>query len=205
MQNKIHLTQNLFCQKYWQNILNTHKKKLPYTKVSTSFDITDINRVLLGQASEKYAKNLEKSLDMSIVEFIKKTDIEFKSVTPLKEDKIVWRGIPNPGEDKKRCLRYGKALNTKAGDIICMPEYAYASDEKTYAQGFAGSNGILYEIQIPKGAKISRQPFIFPRYSKFKCIDIVEPKESVTYKLIKLIYINPKSKTKENSFWKRFL
>ena len=52
-----------------------------------------------------------------------------------------------------------------------MREYAFASDDKTYAQDiYTQDDGILYEITVPKGARIADDwNYIFPRESMFLC------------------------------------
>ena len=57
-----------------------------------------------------------------------------------------------------------------------------------HAERFA--NGLLYEITVPRGAKLSKKSnYIFPRYSKFECTGVEDQKD---YRLIKLKYLPKK-------------
>ena len=73
---------------------------------------------------------------------------------------------------------YKKRLDIKKGETIDMKEYAYATSDIDYARGYLTNNkGILYDIEIPKGSKVSvtgantaTNEVVFPRSSKFECV-----------------------------------
>ena len=184
----------LFCEEYWarQSKKNLFKKRLEH--VSRSFDLYDVNYFLLGYRgvgavdakSLLYADNPP----VTVHDAISASDKEFKMLKPTRKNLILWRGLEGCSVFPER---FKNAYDAKVGDIVYMPGYAYASAEKWYAEGYSdrqGKRGILYEIVIPKGAKLSKKSsYIFPRYSKFECTG-VEEKEK--YKLIKLKYLSKK-------------
>lgn len=95
---------------------------------------------------------------------------------------------------------YLKRLGVKKGDIIDMKEYAYATSDISYAKVYMPNNrGVLYEIEVPKGAKVSRtgiigeqDEIVFPRSSKFECVDVKQVKDvNNDYLNVKLKYIVP--------------
>ena len=197
-------TKPLFCEEYWarQSIKNLFKpKRLEH--VSHYFDLHDVNYLLLGYMNSNFNANSKLYADsppITVKDAISLSDREFKLLKPIRKNLTLWRGIEGNYVFPER---FQKAYNAKAGDIVYMPGYAYASAEKWYAEGYSdrqGKRGILYEIVIPKGAKLSKKSsYIFPRYSKFECTG-VEEKEK--YKLIKLKYL-PKKDSLFNYFVKR--
>ena len=169
--------------------------------VSHTFDLHDVNYFLLGYVGEN---SNSKSLlyadypPITVHDVISITDKEFKRVKPTKKELVLWRGIEGYDLFKER---FERSYNVKKGDIVYMPEYAFASGEKIFAEGYTGiKKGILYEIDVPKGAKLSlKGHYIFPRYSKFECIGSEEQEK---YKLIKLKYL-PKEDSLSNFLAKK--
>ena len=101
---------------------------------------------------------------------------------PVKTDMVLWRGIANPNiyRDASKYLEnmYKKCLNLKKGDVFYMPEYSFWSDNKKIALNYAAQNGIVYELKIPGGTNIFENIYpIFPRASKFLCINNTEIKK----------------------------
>ena len=191
----------LFCEQYWKNIAKNTKPVKEYKgRVSTIFDIHDVNNYFIK--GSKNIKTLEKQLEMPLNEFIAKTDKEFKQLTPCENSMVLWRGLSAPEKGAKRNPRYEQAYNCKTGDIICMPEYAYATNmdnvalvyAQAYIQGIYPRNGIIYKIHVPKGSRINNSAnYIFPRCSKFECLgaqDVTEKRAK--YRLITLRYLQPK-------------
>jgi hypothetical protein len=191
----------LFCEEYWarQSIKNLFKpKRLEH--VSHYFDLHDVNYLLLGYMNSNFNANSKLYADsppITVKDAISLSDREFKLLKPIRKNLTLWRGIEGNYVFPER---FQKAYKAKAGDIIYMPEYAYASELKMHAERFA--NGLLYEITVPRGAKLSKKSnYIFPRYSKFECIG-VEDKED--YRLIKLKYL-PKKEPLLKHFAKKII
>lgn len=182
--------EKLFCERYWNHVLKKNKNMKKIDRVSTGFDITDANNYLLGCCGRGYLSKFRKSVGMNIDKFIACSDLEFKFLKPTKEPLTLWRGIGTPdyGNNSFPQVLFEKSLKTQKGDIVYMPEYAYASASREYSEFYTKMDGgILYQIEVPKGAKISRaNEYIFPRYSKFECIGTEEIENG---KLIKLRYI----------------
>ena len=134
-------------------------------------------------------------------EMIKLTDFEFKKIKPLDEKLTVYRCIGEKPEFFNEFKLYKKRLDIKENDIINMREYAYATSDLSYAQIYMPNHkGILYEIEIPKNAKISQiglgtqNEIVFPRNSRFQCIKsekIVNGNEN--YVKVKLRYLIPEN------------
>ena len=84
-----------------------------------------------------------------------------------------------------------------------MKEYAYATPDINYAKVYLPNNkGITYEIEIPKGARVSRtqKEVVFPRSSKFECVDTKRIKdENNDYLQVKLRYILPDESWRTNN------
>lgn len=193
-------TKPLFCEEYWarQSIKALFKpKRLEH--VSHYFDLHDVNYLLLGYMNHNFNANSKLYADsppVTVKDAISLSDREFKMLKPIRKNLTLWRGIEGNYVFPER---FQKAYNAKAGDIIYMPEYAYASQLKMHAERFA--KGLLYEITVPKGAKLSKKSnYIFPRYSKFECL-AVEDKEY--YRLIKIKYL-PKKESMLNYLAKKF-
>lgn len=186
--------QELFCQQYWNKVLAGKTKQ--YDHLSQEFDLHGINYYLLAGLFPMNENSLNK--------IISTTDKELKLFKPTKKALTLWRGIrnPKPYDNKIFLKKFDKCKDLKEGDILTMPEYAYAAENKQYAEFYASyKDGILYEINVPKGSKIGDSHFyIFPRASKFKCKgnELVE-NDRVQYHHIKLDYIPP-----ENPFKRPF-
>ena len=199
--NKIK-TPELFCQKYWKRFLS--QNATPVESLSESFHIHDTNLYLIGGYKPISGKNLTSVIAM--------TDKEFKLYKPTDKKLTLWRGICGVEMYKHPYMKLlmAKCKKLKKGDILCMREYAYATDKKEQAQGiYTQNDGILYEITVPKGSRIADDwNYIFPRYSKFLCTENTAVKEeNENYRLIKLTYLQPNSplpqKPKQETFWQK--
>lgn len=179
----------LFCRRYWNNALK-NAKPINSTAVYHHDCLTDINLAVLRR---------NRSTSISIFgarRMMPNIDKEFKLLKPTTEDLTLWRGIKMPNYKEKEFYdTFNRSYNVKKGDIIHMPEYAYAAPERKVAELYAPSNtrSILYEIEVPKGARLSYSfNYVFPRYSKFECIEVKELEDiSHPVKHIKLKYILP--------------
>lgn len=180
----------LFCQQYWERVLKD-AKPLAKSSIEHHEILAEVNATAL-------IRNYNTGLPLNFLkQIMAQSDKEFKLLEPLEKDITLWRGVSMPQHhlEKKYIGIFNKSYNIKKGDIIHMPEYPYASDDKKYASLFASNSkkAILYEIQVPKGARLSQTwAYVFPRFSRFECLEAVENKtEQNTIKLIKLKYILP--------------
>ena len=205
-------TKPLFCEQYWQNIIKktrlneehkTHVSGSLVYSVNNRLDtsgydfIHDINKYFINGLPKKSIENL----NVPLYQYIAQTDKEFKELAPTNEPMILWRGVSVPEKKARRYPRFEQAYNRKTGDIVYMPEYAYATDKKNIALVYTllhardnyPHNSIVYEIHVPKGSKISKsRHYIFPRSSRFECMDTQEIEENgYKYKLITVQYIQP--------------
>lgn len=180
--------QELLCQRYWKRILSNTKGEVD--KLSKSFYIHEINQYLIGGYIPM--KKIE-----SVGSIIAATDKDFKCYKRTDKELTLWRGIDgaeifqNPY--MKMLIEMCKKL--KSGDILRMREYAFASDEQIYAENYTQDDGILYEIIVPKGARIADDwNYIFPRESLFLCTqnDLIK-KNNKQFHHIKLTYLKNKS------------
>jgi len=127
------------------------------------------------------------------------TDMAFKRLSPITENLTVYRCIPKrPSFLRGHNELFEKSIGVKPGEITVMREYAYCTPDKSYAKAFLGDGGIIYEISLQKGTRVSQGiagyrgsygDYVLPRYSQFKCISN-ETLENGTHK-IKLEYILP--------------
>ena len=202
----------LFCEQYWEKVLKKDTKPKANTNLPYYFDITDINQMLVG-CDAKMHNCICKFLETSPNLIIFYMDKAFKKFPQIKDRLTLWRGLREPDSDASvKVARFNKCYNAKAGDIIYMPEYAFASDSKEFAKGYSFSpnekRAILYEIEVPEGAKIAHSNhFVFPRNSKFECIETNETiDKGIIYHNIKLRYIKPEHKEKEKTnFFESFI
>lgn len=206
--NKIQ-NQELFCKKYWKRVLS--QNTTPVTKLSKSFSIREANQYLIGGYKPMGIKR--------ITGVIAATDKDFKLYKPIEKELVLWRGICGAEVYKHPYMEalIEKCKKLKKGDILRMREYAYASDDKTYAQDiYTQDDGILYEITVPKGARIADDwNHTFPRESMFLCTEnTVEKENNKKYNLIKLTYILPEnnieiqsnqSNKNKKSFWEKMI
>lgn len=164
---KINNNKELFCQKYWHNLLKKDKE-IPNVG---RFDFADANLELIG-FDNYYSSNGK------LTKLIKDTDITQKLLAkPLKNDITLWRGIANPKNyiekpSKQLTNLFNKCSKLKKGDTFYMPEYSFWTTDSQIALRYANNNGIIYELKVPKGTKIMQKIFpIFQRASKFLCIN----------------------------------
>ena len=190
----------LFCEQYWTKAHQNVQPRKANVNLPFLFDITDINQMLVGCDIPMYYW-LQESLKPSLNKMIKYIDIAFKMLPPTKDKLILWRGIKEPSGsyERKRMERFNSRFNAKAGDIIYMPEYAFTSDDIRFSKVFSTSPNVkratLYEIEAPTGSKISQSyHYIFPRGSKFECLDNTEMIENEqVYHIVKLRYLKPEN------------
>lgn len=184
------INHKLFCQQYWERITNSVQNAAKNTSVAMHSDLFEINKELLR--SYKPIQFVSTGTKRMIAD----SDRNFKLLNPLAEDIVLWRGITAPNYKNPNAIRaFDQAAKVQKGDIVHMPEYAFASTERKTAELYAPKDkrGIIYEIEVPKGARISHSfNYIFPRYSVFECLDTeIIPNGIFPNKLVKLRYILP--------------
>lgn len=192
-------TENLFCHQYWADarkegiILQSNKES-----VSLHGQLHGINHHFILSPYPKQMDMKFMNTGLTPREMISIADTEFKTLKPLEQKLNVYRCIGEKPDFFSEYPLYLKRLGVKKGDIIDMKEYAYATSDISYAKVYMPNNrGVLYEIEVPKGAKVSRtgivgeqDEIVFPRSSKFECVDVKHVKDANNdYLHVKLKYI----------------
>lgn len=196
------LQKDMFCHNYWQQIkAKGILQPSNATSVKLHGYLNGINHHLVtGIASPKNMDINFMHLNLTPRKMITLTDIEFKKLKPTTKNIQAFRSIGEKPNFFSEYKLYKKRLDVKKGEIIDMKEYAYATSDINYAKDYlTNNNGILYEIEIPKGARVSitgegtnTNEIVFPRSSKFACIDKEHIKDTNNdYMKIKLRYILP--------------
>ncbi len=199
-----------FCHEFWDSIVNekaqcTLSNGEPVslgtpTQVNYHYYLHSFNGMLNNNSPINFNRPLKpvcfNEAYPTVADAISVSDYGFKTLTPLKENLTVYRCIPKrPPFFKQENAIFEKAINLKPGETIAMREYAYCTPDIKYSQQFLNEEGLMYEISLPKGARISQgyfdgyRDYILPRYSRFRCISN-ETLEDGTHK-IKLEYILP--------------
>ena len=190
----------LFCHEYWkacqeQRVIRQTNKEA----VSLHGELHGINHHLINSPYPKHMDQNFMGVGKTPREMISLTDIEFKKLKPTEKPLNVIRCIGEKPDFFSEYKLYKKRLDVKAGDIIDMKEYAYATSNKSYASVYLTNNrGIMYEIEVPKGSRVSRtgnetcDEVVFPRSSKFECTGTEQLKDTDNnYLIVKLRYIQP--------------
>lgn len=200
MKNCISFLPNLrqqFCERYWKKTPKLPKRN--YVELESA--LYNVNLRLLtgtGPSSQEFLRRYE----LPFSKIIALTDKEFKTLNKTKKEMTVYRGIAEPYDSQNPLLKkmYQDSLKLSKNDIMVSKGYLFASIGRHLAELFglfSNKKGILYEINVPKGAKISQRwdEVIFSRYSKFKCVETKEINdENGQYTLKKLEYILPNKK-----------
>ncbi len=195
------LEKDTFCHKYWQQIKSEGMlRNTNQTSVKLHGYLNGINHHLVTGASSKNMDKEFMSLGLTPRDMITLTDIEFKNLKPTTETIHAFRSIGEKQDFFSEYKLYKNRLGIKKGEIIDMKEYAYATSDLNYAKGYLTNNkGILYDIEIPKGARVSitgentaTNEIVFPRSSKFECIGKEHVRNADNdYVIAKLRYILP--------------
>lgn len=187
-----------FCHKYWKELQGL--RPLNRDSVSLHGQLNGINHHFINSPYPKHMDMQFMNSGFTPREMISKTDIEFKLIKPTEQNLKVYRCIGEKPDFFSEYNLYKKRLNIKKGDVIDMKEYAYATSDEGYAGAYLTNNrGIKYEIDVPKGSKVSRtgdasstDEIVFPRSSKFECTGVGKVKdENNDYLLVKLKYLKP--------------
>ncbi len=192
---------DLFCHKYWDWAQKQGAvEKTGKEAVSLHGYLNGINHHFIHSPYPKAMDEKFFQTNMTPREMITETDFDFKELKPTVQKLNVFRCISQKPEFFSEYPLYVKRCAIKKGDIIDMKEYAYATSDINYAKGYLPDNkGIMYEIEIPEGARVSRKgilgvddEIVFPRSSKFECIDVRKVKDADNdYIHVKLRYIVP--------------
>ncbi len=188
----------LFCHQYWRKLAEEGRvRQSPYREsVSLHSELNGINHHLI---MSPYPTQMDEVFNgrfhLTPREMITRTDIEFKNLKPTSEPITTFRCIGEKPEFFSEYPLYKKRLDVKKGDIIDMKEYAYTSPEAEFSKNWLpNGKGILYEIEIPQGARvsISGNEIVTPRSSKFLCLDAKRiTNENEDYIKVKLRYLMP--------------
>lgn len=192
---------DLFCHKYWAWAQNQGAvRQTNNESVSLHGYLNGINHHFINSPYPKTMDETFYQTRMTPRQMISVTDFDFKELKPTTEKLNVFRCISKKPEFFSEYPLYQKRCAIKKGDIIDMKEYAYATSDINYAKGYLPDNkGIMYEIEIPKGARVSRKgllgsndEIVFPRSSKFECVNVKKVKDAENdYIHAKLHYILP--------------
>lgn len=183
------------CHEFWSRMFkdgNIYSAGTP-TLVEYHAELHSFNGMLNNLSPINLNREITpRNHDITVAEVIKSTDVDFKAVSPITGKVTAYRCLTERPSFLKEATRlYKKASKIKPGEITVMREYAYCTPDKGYAKCFLGDKGIIYEISLPAGARISQRydEYVLPRYSRFKCISN-ETLENGSHK-IKLEYILP--------------
>lgn len=190
----------LFCHEYWkackeQGVIRQTNNE----SVSLHGYLNGINHHFITSPNPKHMNVNFMNLDKTPREMIRLTDMEFKELKPTEKTLNVFRCIGEKPDFFSEYKLYKKRLGIKKGDLIDMKEYSYATSNKSYATGYLSNNrGIMYEIEVPKGSRVSRtgnetcDEIVFPRSSKFECTGTEQIKDNDSdFLRVKLRYIQP--------------
>lgn len=192
---------DLFCHQYWadaraERVIRQSNRE----SVSLHGELHGINHHFILSPYPEHMNMKFMNTGLTPREMISLADTEFKTLKPLEQNLNVYRCVGEKPDFFSEYPLYLKRLGVKKGDIIDMKEYAYATSDISYAKVYMPNNrGVLYEIEVPKGSKVSRtgiigkqDEIVFPRSSKFECTDVKHIKDGDTDCLhVKLKYIVP--------------
>lgn len=166
-----------FCQQYWGEICDLKFYRRISGNVTHHGYLNGINHHLLWGINPEGLRKPFMYLGVTPHEMIQLTDAEMRALPKTKETIIAYRCIGRKPEFLERDFaKYQKSLNVKEGDIVVMPEYAYATSDINYAHVYLPNNkGIRYVIEIEPESQVSvigngkDNEIVFPRCSKFIC------------------------------------
>ena len=185
-----------FCHQYWGETADLKSKRIYSGCVTYHGYLSGINHHLTTGINPQNLTKEFFSTGATPKEIIKVSDLEFKVIPKTTEKISAYRCIgEKPEFFEQDFARYSKSLQVKKGDVITMPEFAYASSDIDYASMYLNNKkGIMYQIEIPEGSRISIKGYginneiVFPRCSQFECLETEQQGEVL---LVKLRYIKP--------------
>ena len=183
----------------WQKIRHSLNPIATNSHLEGAFSSTGDSLLIRKISKLEQEGNFDKikSISSKLYEKMLKMDEEFKKLPPVLFARKYYRGIMGKNNEGVQILQ-----KANQGDIV-MPDrgYAFITKSKDVAEGYAryldnsaGGENVFMEIKIPRGARISRNPFhlreaVMPRNAKFEVLDKQE-KDGLTK--VKLKYIPSK-------------
>ena len=184
-----------FCQEWWNCVDLKHYRRA-CGSVTYHGHLNGINHHLTTGVNPQGLNEIFMGTGVTPKEMVQITDAEFKVLPKTKEKIIAYRCIGEKPEFLAQdYARYQKSLKIKKGDIITMPEYAYATSDIGYAEIYLNNKkGIKYTIEIEPESRVSilghgkNNEIVFPRSSKFECLGTEQDGDVL---IVKLKYIKP--------------
>lgn len=180
----------------WQKIRHSLNPIATNSHLEGAFSSTGDSLLIRKISKLEQEGNFDKikSISSKLYERMLKMDEEFKKLPPVIFAQKYYRGIMGENNEGVKILQ-----KANQGDIV-MPDRGYAFITKSkdvadsyarYLDNSAGGENVFMEIKIPRGAKISRNPFhlreaVMPRNAKFKVLDKQE-QEGLTKVILKYI------------------
>lgn len=180
----------------WQKIRHSLNPIATNSHLEGAFSSTGDSLLIRKISKLEQEGNFDKikSISSKLYERMLKMDEEFKKLPPVIFAQKYYRGIMGKNNEGVQILQ-----KANQGDIV-MPDRGYAFITKSkdvadsyarYLDNSAGGENVFMEIKIPRGAKISRNPFhlreaVMPRNAKFEVLDKQE-QEGLTKVILKYI------------------
>ena len=180
----------------WQKITHSLNPIATNSHLEGAFSSTGDSLLIRKISKLEQEGNFDKikSISSKLYERMLKMDEEFKKLPPVIFAQKYYRGIMGENNEGVKILQ-----KANQGDIV-MPDRGYAFITKSkdvadsyarYLDNSAGGENVFMEIKIPRGAKISRNPFhlreaVMPRNAKFEVLDKQE-QEGLTKVILKYI------------------
>lgn len=180
----------------WQKIRHSLNPIATNSHLEGAFSSTGDSLLIRKISKLEQEGNFDKikSISSKLCERMLKMDEEFKKLPPVIFAQKYYRGIMGENNEGVKILQ-----KANQGDIV-MPDRGYAFITKSkdvadsyarYLDNSAGGENVFMEIKIPRGAKISRNPFhlreaVMPRNAKFEVLDKQE-QEGLTKVILKYI------------------
>ncbi len=180
----------------WQKIRHSLNPIATNSHLEGAFSSTGDSLLIRKISKLEQEGNFDKikSISSKLYERMLKMDEEFKKLPPVIFAQKYYRGIMGENNEGVKILQ-----KANQGDIV-MPDRGYAFITKSkdvadsyarYLDNSAGGENVFMEIKIPRGARISRNPFhlreaVMPRNAKFEVLDKQE-QEGLTKVILKYI------------------
>lgn len=180
----------------WQKIRHSLNPIATNSHLEGAFSSTGDSLLIRKISKLEQEGNFDKikSISSKLYERMLKMDEEFKKLPPVIFAQKYYRGIMGKNNEGVQILQ-----KANQGDIV-MPDSGYAFITKSkdvadsyarYLDNSAGGENVFMEIKIPRGARISRNPFhlreaVMPRNAKFEVLDKQE-QEGLTKVILKYI------------------